>query len=221
MRTRLKICCISSQEEARAAIGAGADALGLVGSMPGTGPGVIEDDTIRAIAREVPAGVSAFLLTKERSADTIADHVVRCGVGTVQVVSHVASEELRRLRAMLPHLRIVQVIHVEDAGALDLLAAYEPHAHSFLLDSGSPNAAVPILGGTGRVHDWAVSAEFVSRSRRPVYLAGGLNAQNAAEAIRRVRPFGLDICSGVRTSGRLDLGKLHDYVTAVSAIDAR
>ena len=215
MRTRLKICCISSADEARAAISAGADALGLVGAMP-SGPGVIDDETIQAIAHEVPAGVSAFLLTRERSACAIADHVTRCGVSTVQVVDHVDPRELRELRETLPYLRIVQVVHVEDASALDLLDAYEPHIHAFLLDSGSPTAAIPLLGGTGRVHDWDVSAQFVRRSRRPVFLAGGLNPQNAAEAIRRVRPFGLDICSGVRTAGRLDSDKLRAYVAAAS-----
>lgn len=217
-RTRLKICCIGSAAEAQAAIRAGADALGLVGAMP-SGPGVIEDSVIRAIAHDLPAGVSAFLLTQERRAEGIAAHVVRCGVATVQVVDHVEPAELGRLRAMLPYLRIVQVVHVEGADALDLLAAYEPHVHAFLLDSGSPNAAVPLLGGTGRIHDWEVSASFVRRSRHPVFLAGGLHAGNVAEAIRRVRPFGLDICSGVRTAGSLDAGKLQSYVDAVRGAD--
>lgn len=217
-RTRLKICCIGSAEEAQLAIRAGADALGLVGAMP-SGPGVIEDDVIRAIARDLPAGVAAFLLTQERQAEAIADHVTRCGVATVQVVDHVEPAELDRLRAMLPYLRIVQVVHVEGEDALDLLAAYEAHVHAFLLDSGSPGAAVPLLGGTGRIHDWEVSARFVRRSSRPVFLAGGLHAGNAAEAIRRVRPFGLDICSGVRSAGRLDAGKLQGYVDAVRGAD--
>lgn len=218
-RTRLKICCIGSAEEARLAIRAGADALGLVGAMP-SGPGVIGDDVIRAIARDLPAGVAAFLLTQERSAEAIADHVARCGVSTVQVVDHVDPVELDRLRAMLPYLRVVQVVHVEGEDALDLLGAYEPHVHAFLLDSGSPKAAVPLLGGTGRIHDWDVSAAFVRRSRRPVFLAGGLHAGNAAEAIRRVRPFGLDICSGVRSAGRLDPQKLQGYADAVRGADA-
>lgn len=214
LRTRLKICCIGSTEEARLAIDAGADALGLVGAMP-SGPGVIDDATIREIALGLPAGVSGFLLTQERSAEAIADHVTRCAVGTVQVVNHVEPEELARLHAMLPHVRIVQVVHVEGPQAFDLLAQYEPHVHALLLDSGSPSAAVPLLGGTGRVHDWSISAEFVRRSRKPVFLAGGLNPGNAAEAIRRVRPYGLDICSGVRVDGRLDAGRLAAYVAAV------
>lgn len=211
MRTRLKICCIGNEEEAALAVRHGADALGLVGAMP-SGPGVIDDALIGRIARDLPAGVSAFLLTQERRAQAIADHVLRCGVSTVQVVNHVDPSELARLRSKLPYVRVVQVIHVEGQEALDLLAGYEPHVHAFLLDSGSPTATVPLLGGTGRVHDWEVSAAFVRRSNRPVFLAGGLDADNVAEAIRRVQPFGLDVCSGVRTAGRLDPVKLQAYV---------
>jgi phosphoribosylanthranilate isomerase len=218
MRTRLKICCIGSEYEARLAIRAGVDALGLVGAMP-SGPGVIADDAIRAIALVMPAAVSGFLLTQERTAEAIAHHVSRCAVSTVQVVNHVDPEELGRLRAMMPWLRVVQVIHVEGADALELLRAYEPHVHSFLLDSGSPGAAVPLLGGTGRVHDWSISAEFVRRSVLPVFLAGGLTPENVGEAIRLVQPYGLDICSGIRTDGLLDEGKLQRYVAAVNAAD--
>lgn len=172
---------------------------------------------IRYIALEVPAGVAAFLLTQERTAPAIAEHVERCAVSTVQIVNHVEPRELALLRTMTPSLRIVQVIHVEDAAALDLLGGYQAFAHAFLLDSGSPTASIPLLGGTGRVHDWSVSAEFVRRARRPVFLAGGLKPANVAQAIRMVRPFGLDICSGVRTNGRLDAAKLRAYVQAARA----
>ena len=75
------------------------------------------------------------------------------------------------------------------------------------------------LGGTGRQHDWAVSAEFVRVSPRPVFLAGGLSFANAAQAIGQVRPFGLDLCSSVRTEGRLDARKLADFMCAVRRAD--
>ena len=199
------------------AIQAGADALGLVGAMPTSGPGVIEDQTIRTISLELPAAVSAFLLTQERTAEAIADHVIRCAVSTVQVVNHVDPLELQTLRRLMPALRIVQVIHVEGSDALDLVHHYENFVHSFLLDSGTPGAAVPILGGTGRTHDWAVSAQIVRSTRRPVFLAGGLTPVNVVEAIRVVRPYGLDICSGVRSEGRLDIEKLRSYVHAIDS----
>ncbi len=218
MRTRVKICCIASVEEAGLAIAAGADALGLVASMP-SGPGPIRDEQIAAIAAVAPPPLATFLLTAETSAAAIAEHVQRTRPTTVQIVSHIDPAESARLAALEPDVRRVQVIHVEGADALDLIPRYAPHVHAFLLDSGRPNAFVRELGGTGRVHDWSVSAAFVQASPHPVFLAGGLTPDNAAEAIRRVRPFGLDLCSGVRTDGKLDPIKLAAFMEPVRIAD--
>jgi phosphoribosylanthranilate isomerase len=215
MRTRIKICCIVSVREAELAVAAGADALGLVSAMP-SGPGVIGDREIAAIARSVPPPVATFLLTSAVSADVIADQALAAGVNAVQIVSHIAPGESARLAALLPAVRRIQVVHVEDARAPSLIDVYAPHVDAFLLDSGRPGLSVPELGGTGRVHDWAISAEFARRSARPVFLAGGLTPDNVRDAIRTVRPFGLDVCSGVRTNGALDADKLTRFVQAVS-----
>lgn len=213
MRTRIKICCIASVEEARLAIAAGADALGLVARMP-SGPGPIADAVIAEVTAAVPPPVATFLLTSETTADAISAHIQATRPTTVQVVSHIAPAESARLAVLEPHVRRVQVIHVEGPEALDLIDAYAPHLHAFLLDSGRPNAAIAELGGTGRQHDWAISARFVEASPLPVFLAGGLSAANVADAIRQVRPFGLDLCSSVRTDGRLDAAKLHAFMHA-------
>ncbi len=218
MRTRIKICCIASHEEAELAIAAGADALGLVARMP-SGPGPIPDDHIAAIAARIPPPVSTFLLTSEVTADAIAAHVRATRPTTVQIVAHIEPAESAKLAELLPDVRRVQVVHVEDEGALARIDSYAPHVHAFLLDSGRPSAKVPELGGTGRAHDWSISAAFVKASPRPVFLAGGLSAANVGEAIRRVRPFGLDLCSGVRTNGRLDREKLRVFVAAAAAAD--
>jgi phosphoribosylanthranilate isomerase len=217
MRTRIKICCISSPEEAAVAIAAGADALGLVGEMP-TGPGIISDALAREIADAVPAPVSAWLLTAESDAAAILAHAVRCGVTTVQIVRHVDPIVHEGLAAGAPWLRRVQVIHVEGSAAVDLVTRYGSRPHAFLLDSGRPSAAE--LGGTGRTHDWAVSRRCVEAAARPVFLAGGLGPANAAEAIAAVRPFGLDICSGLRRDGRLDPALVAAFVAAVRDADA-
>lgn len=170
--------------------------------------------------RAVPPPVATFLLTTETTADAISAHLRRTHAMTVQVLPHLDPHESAKLATIEPHVRRVQVIHVEGPAALDLIPVYAPHVHAFLLDSGRPNAATPEYGGTGRRHDWAVSAEFVRQSPRPVFLAGGLSPENAGNAIRLVRPFGLDLCSGVRTEGRLDPGKLTAFMSAVrSAAD--
>jgi phosphoribosylanthranilate isomerase len=219
VRTRIKVCCIASPDEARMAIEAGADALGLVARMP-SGPGPIADATIAGITACVPPPVATFLLTCETTAETISAHIRATNPSTVQVVSHIDPVESEKLATLEPHVRRVQVIHVEGPEALDLIRAYAPHVHAFLLDSGRPNAVVAELGGTGRAHDWAVSSACVRATERPVFLAGGLSAGNVADAIRRVRPFGLDLCSGVRTDGQLDPGKLAAFVRAVRQTDA-
>ncbi|NYD90120.1 phosphoribosylanthranilate isomerase [Sphingomonas melonis] len=219
MRTRVKICCIASLEEARIAMAAGADALGLVARMP-SGPGPIADEAIAAIAAAVPPPVATFLLTAETSAAAIAAHVRATQPSAVQIVSHIDPAEAAALAARAPQVRRVQVIHVEGPEALAMIPLYAPHVHAFLLDSGRPNAPVAELGGTGRAHDWAISAAFVRASERPVFLAGGLTPDNVGEAIRRVRPFGLDLCSGVRRDGRLDAAKVAAFMAAVRRADA-
>jgi phosphoribosylanthranilate isomerase len=219
MRTRVKICCIASLEEARIAMASGADALGLVARMP-SGPGPIADEAIAEIAAAVPPPVATFLLTAETSAAAIAAHVRATRPSVVQIVSHIDPAEAEALAMLEPQVRRVQVIHVEGPQALAMIPLYAPHVHAFLLDSGRPDAAVAELGGTGRVHDWAISAAFVRASERPVFLAGGLTPDNVGEAIRRVRPFGLDLCSGVRRDERLDATRVAAFMAAVRSADA-
>lgn len=215
-RTRVKICCIASPAEAAMAVRAGADLLGLVGPMP-SGPGVINEATAREIAGVALPWAASVLLTDHDRPDQVVEHAARIGVRTVQIVRHVPQRTLARLAVAAPGLALIQVIHVEDAGALDLIGGYEPHVAAFLLDSGRPAAGE--LGGTGRVHDWQVSAEFVRRSRRPVFLAGGLNPRNVGEAIAQVRPAGVDLCGGIRIDGALDADLLAAFMGAVRQAD--
>jgi phosphoribosylanthranilate isomerase len=214
MRTRIKVCCIADRQEARMAIAAGADALGLVAEMP-SGPGPISDAAIADIIPIVPPPISTFLLTSRTRAENIADHIALTRPTTVQIVSHIEEAESQRLAELAPHVQRVQVIHVEDASALDLIPLYAPYVHAFLLDSRRPNAEHVQLGGTGETHDWDVSAAFVAASPLPVFLAGGLKPENVGAAIAKVRPFGVDLCSGVRTGGKLDQAKLKRFFEAV------
>jgi phosphoribosylanthranilate isomerase len=182
--------------------------------MP-SGPGVISDDLVRDIARNTPPTVETFLLTSRELGDDIADHVEYCGTTTVQIVQHIDTSEYSRIIERLPATRRIQVIHVEDESALELVESYEPFVHAFLLDSGRPSASNAELGGTGRVHDWQISAEIVKRTTKPTFLAGGLEPDNVREAIRLVNPFGVDLCSGVRTNGKLDEEKLNTFTQNV------
>jgi phosphoribosylanthranilate isomerase len=214
MRIRVKICCIETEDMARQAIAAGASALGLVTAMP-SGPGVISDVLARRIAGLAPPGVATFLLTAETDPARLVAQVAAAGTNVVQIVDAAAPQAYAALRQALPAVKIVQVIHVEDAGAMAEAAGVAPLVDGLLLDSGRPKATVKELGGTGRVHDWAISQRIVAGVACPVYLAGGLGPGNVAEAIRTVQPFGVDLCSGVRTDGRLDAKKLGALMAAV------
>jgi phosphoribosylanthranilate isomerase len=217
-RTRIKICCIQSKAEARLAIAEGADALGLVGTMP-SGPGPIDDALIARIAAAVPPPVATFLLTSETAPAAIIAHARRCRTNTLQLVDRVAPEAYPRLREALPGIKLVQVIHVETEESVAEAVAAAAHADALLLDSGRPHAPIKILGGTGRVHDWALSRRIVEAVPCPVFLAGGLRTDNVAAAIAAVRPFGVDLCTGVRRPDdySLDPDKLVPFVAAVAA----
>ena len=212
---RVKVCCIASAAEAWTAIRQGASALGLVSRMP-SGPGVIDDATIAAVAAQVPPGVSAFLLTCEQEVDALVAQQRRLRVGTLQLCDWVGPERLRRLREALPGITLVQVVHVRGEVALREAAEAAPHVDAVLLDSGNPDLQVKELGGTGRRHDWALSRRIREESPAPVFLAGGLTAANVREAIAQVGPYGLDVCSGVRSAGALDERKLYAFMEAAA-----
>ncbi|MDT5158102.1 MAG: phosphoribosylanthranilate isomerase [Acidobacteriota bacterium] len=210
MRTRVKICCIASVEEARVAVECGASAVGLVSEMP-SGPGVIAEELIAEIAARVPPPVATFLLTCRQDAEGIVEQQRRCRVNTIQLCDRVPADVYIELRARLPGVSLVQVVHVAGEESLDEALSAARHVDALLLDSGNQSLAVKELGGTGRTHDWRVSRRIVEASSVPVFLAGGLRPENVAEAVETVRPFGLDVCSGVRNEGRLDAGKLKRF----------
>ena len=210
---KVKICCIGTVEEARLAIACGASALGLVSAMP-SGPGVIGEELIAEIIRTVPPPIGTFFLTAQQSADAIIDQQHRCRPNTMQLVDAVAELELIRLRRALPGIALVQVIHVTGPESIDEACAVAPHVDAILLDSGNQKIDVKELGGTGRVHDWRISRTIRERCGKPLFLAGGLNVDNVRDAIDKVQPFGLDLCSGVRTGGKLDESKLRAFFFA-------
>lgn len=212
--TRIKICCISSLEEARMAIDAGASALGLVGPMP-SGPGIIDNDMIHTISRKTPPAISTFLLTSETTAADIINHYQKVHTSTIQIVDAIDPNEYQKIRTALPHVKIVQVIHVIDENSVMEAVELAQYVDAILLDSGNPNLAVKELGGTGRVHNWEWSKSIREKVDVPIFLAGGLNADNVAEAISKVEPYGVDLCSGVRSDGKLDPDKLKAFMNAV------
>ncbi len=213
-RPRVKVCCISSLEEAELAIRQGASALGLVSSMP-SGPGVIEEDLIAEIAARTPPPIATFLLTSLQDADSIIEQQRRLRTNTVQIVDRLERGSYDDLRRALPGVSIVQVIHVCGEESIEEAVTVARSVDAILLDSGNQKLAVKELGGTGRTHDWTISRKIREAVDVPIFLAGGLRPDNVAEAMRDVGPFGLDLCSGVRTNGWLDEEKLARFFEAL------
>lgn len=214
---RVKICCIGSVEEAWLAIRSGASALGLVSSMP-SGPGVISEELIAEIAATVPPPIATFLLTSRQDAEGIVEQQRRCRTSTLQICDRLLNGTYRDLRRALPGIRLVQVIHVNGKASLEEALATENEVDALLLDSGNQSLPVKELGGTGRVHDWSWSKRIRESVGVPVFLAGGLNPSNVAEAVNHVAPFGLDLCTGVRTDGKLAEDKLAQFFAQLHQI---
>ena len=212
--TKVKICCINSVAEAKMAMSHGASAIGLVGKMP-SGPGPIEDELIKSIAITIPPPIATFLLTCETSAEQIINHHQRTITSTIQLVDELHEKDYAIIKKALPAIKLVQVIHVNDEGSVEEAINVSQYVDAILLDSGNPKLTIKELGGTGRTHDWKLSRKIKESINIPLFLAGGLNAENVRQAIDVVNPYGVDVCSGVRTNGQLDENKLKAFFEKV------
>ena len=216
MKTKVKICCISSEDEAKMALEFGADVLGLVAKMP-SGPGTIDNTLIQNIIKSVPAETLTFLLTPKTNPHEIIAHQRLTGANCIQLVDAVKAEDYKILRDNLPNIQLIQVIHIIGENSAEEAKQYDEVADMILLDSGNPNLTIKELGGTGRVHNWELSRKIVESIHKPAFLAGGLKPENIREAIAYVKPYGVDICSGVRTNGKLDFEKLQRFFKEIQS----
>lgn len=211
---RVKICCISSVADANLAIRYGASALGLVSEMPSE-PGIISEGLIAKVASLVPPAVSSFLLTSKPDTLSIIAQQRRLGVNTIQICDRLQSGTYDDLRQALPGIALVQVIHVIDSDSIQEAISTAPHVHGLLLDCGNQALEIKELGGTGKIHNWEISRKIRESVDVPVFLAGGLTPENVSAAIQQVQPFGVDVCGGVRTDGKLDEHKLAKFFSQV------
>lgn len=213
--TKVKICCIQSIAEAKTAIENGAYAIGLVSIMP-SGPGVISESKIKEIAGWAPDNIKTVLLTSLRNPQDIITQQKYCQTNTLQLVDSQKIDTYKILKTELPNVHIIQVIHVVDDSSISESIAIAKDVDMLLLDSGNPNLETKELGGTGRTHNWQISMEIINEVDIPVFLAGGLNPKNVGEAIDKVKPFGVDVCSGVRIDGNLDAVKVKLFIDIVN-----
>ena len=211
---KLKICCINSHDEAKTAISVGADLLGLVADMP-SGEGMIEDHKIREIAASIKSFKNSVLLTSRTDAESIIEHHKETITSHIQIVDYIDVKNYQEIRKSLPDIKLIQVVHVEDESSYSLAMNFSNYVDFILLDSGKPSAKKRTLGGTGDTHNWNISKKIVRDCSIPVYLAGGINHSNVVEAIQKVKPYGIDLCTGLRTNNKLDKNKLNVFMEAI------
>ena len=161
------------------------------------------------------------MLTSRSTAEGIIEQQRACGANALQLVDGLEEGGHEVLRRALPGVSLLQAVHVYDDTAIAHAQALEGKVDGLILDTGNPNAETKVLGGTGQTHDWSISARIVQAVSTPVFLAGGLKVHNVAEAIGTVRPFGLDLCTGVRSSDDMAIvdEKVADFMRAVRAAE--
>jgi len=217
MKVRVQIAGVSSLEEALAAERAGADALGFTLRLPtGIHDGLTESKA-RAIIAALPPFVASVLITYVSGAREAADLCRYLGVTALQLHGEFPLQELPLVRAALPHLKIIKAVHVTGPEAVGPARSLERHVDAIILDTY--DADTGRHGATGKTHDWSISGEIVRKLRVPVILAGGLTPDNVEEAIQTVRPWGVDVHTGVEDGGgRRDLAKLRAFIERAKGV---
>ncbi|MGW4071860.1 phosphoribosylanthranilate isomerase [Nocardia grenadensis] len=198
MTVRAKICGIRSRSDLETAVSAAADAVGFICGTTHYSEDVLTPGVAAELSAATPSFVNRVLVTHLEEAGAILDLAARVGVDTIQVHGLVDRATLRAVHAAARGRAIVRAVHVTGTDAVARARDIAADSDAVLLDSRTADR----LGGTGRTHDWSVSARIVdelSRMGRPVILAGGLTADNVEQAIAAVHPFGVDVNSGVET----------------------
>jgi len=206
-RTRIKVCGITCQEDARAAVAAGADGLGFI--FVEQSPRLVEPDRVRTITGELPPFINPVGVFRDEEIEVVQEIIHYCRLSLVQLHGSESPEYCSKMSC-----QVIKAFCLRPESGHEELAAYVDLVSGFLLDTYHEDQA----GGTGMVFDWKLVGQV--KPPGPVILAGGLNPENVGAAIRQVKPFGVDVNSGVEYQpGRKDTNKLKNFVHAVRKAD--
>jgi len=214
----VKVACIRNPEEAMRAVSFGAAAIGMAAETP-TGGRALTHAEIARIVAAVPETTGTFLMTTRRSAIELAELARNAGVNTIQLWDEPDPDAYAHLRSAVPGISIVQSIPVMGEGAIETAISVSPRVDALLLDSASRSVPVRWEEQHGRTHDWRISRRIADAVSIPVILSGGLTHLNVADAIRAVRPYGVEVCSGVRTKGQLNTTLLVQFLEVMGRIN--
>ena len=191
---KVKICGVRTAEDASKCVEAGADAVGM---LLAPSPRRITVERAGAIVKGLPPFVTPVIVAMPSSAEEAVEAARKIGPGAIQLQGDEPPEMLAEIKKALPGIRLIKAVHVGSGDELEKARAYEEVADAILLDTMSPGR-----GGSGQTHDWSLSKKVAASIKKPVVLAGGLNPSNVAGAVRAVRPFAVDVASGVEAEGR-------------------
>ncbi|MCM2466517.1 phosphoribosylanthranilate isomerase [Methanoculleus oceani] len=194
---RVKFCGTASLADMRCAIDAGCDAMGFIMGVTHQSSDFVTAAEAAKMIRHLPPFIEPVAVTHLQETEDLIGLVKESRCTTLQVQNAVEPSELDVIRYALPYLKIVKAVHVTDESAIETGKLYEPYADALILDTRTAAK----IGGTGIPHDWNISAKIVANSAIPVILAGGLRPENVREAIRKVRPYGVDVHTGVKKDG--------------------
>lgn len=200
---RTKVCGLTREADVDAVVDAGADAVGFVVDVPVDSPREIGVERAAALVERVPPFATTVLVTMPRAPQRTIDLVARVGPDVVQCHGDLPPGDVAYLRSRVD----AHVLKAVDADDVESAKQYVDVADALLVDSADADGG----GGTGETHDWERTRAAVRDLDAPVVLAGGLNAENVADALDVVDPFGVDVASGVESSGGV---KDHDRVRA-------
>ena len=206
---RSKICGINSLEDVNVVLKSGAHALGFLVGITHLAEDKVSNEEAKTLIEGLPPYVSSVAVTHLTNVNEIIELVKYLGVTTVQIHDYIPPEAVKVVRDMLQCVKIIKAVHVVDEDALAVAKSFVPYVDAILLDSRTNER----LGGTGMTHNWNISAKIVQAVKKPVILAGGLTSDNVYEAVIKVKPFGVDVNSGVETKYKKDFLKVSKFIS--------
>lgn len=211
---RTKICGIRNLTDAQTAIRAGANALGFLVGITHLAEDKISNEDAKQIIAQLPPFVSSVMVTHLTDKEQIVALAKYLCVNTVQIHDYIPPEDVKFVKENLPFCKIIKAIHIIDQEkAFQMVADFEGVCDALLLDSRTEDR----LGGTGMTHDWNISQQVVAKAAIPVILAGGLTEKNVYDAVKKVKPFGVDVNSGVEIDGWKSYEKVSKFVADAKA----
>jgi len=190
---KVKICGNTSLNDASIAISSGADGLGFLIGLRYATDDEINIPRAAEIIAATPPLIANVLVTHRGDTEWVIETAKAIGANTIQLHGDFSVRDVPRLRKELSGIKLIKAVHVRGPESINEAAETAKSYDAILIDTETPSR----IGGTGQTHDWSISARIVESTRRPVILAGGLTPENVREAILTVKPYAVDVNSGV------------------------